>query len=262
MSKEKAYFLDMFSGIGGFALAAYNTGLRFDGHYFSEIDEYAVSIYKKRFPDAIPLGDIRGIDYEKLPKGEWLVAGGFPCQPHSLRSNKKRRGGRDERNLWPACVEVVGKIRPGIALFENVLGLFSSDGGKFFNKVLSDISKSGYDAEWQVISAQEVGAIHKRERVWIVAYPASGDAHTSAVQCKIDRKIKNEQQEIWKIFYSLSYRDNKIANWEKFESRFCRDDDGIPGEMDRYKCLGNAIVPQCAEKIMMLPAFDRWREAV
>jgi DNA (cytosine-5)-methyltransferase 1 len=261
MIKEKTYFFDMFSGIGGFALAAYNTGLRFDGHYFSEIDEYAVELYKKRFPNAISLGDIRGIDYEKLPKGKWLVTGGFPCQPHSLVRNKKRGGEQDKRNLWPECVKVMRNIRPEVALFENVTGLFSSDGGRFYNKVLSEIHESGYDAEWQVISAQEVGAIHKRERVWIVANPSSARLHGIAIQKRIDKKENNKNYKEWEQFYSLSYRNYKIANWEKFESRFCRDDDGIPSELDRFRCIGNAIVPQCAERIMSLPAFDLWRVA-
>ena len=46
------YFLDLFSGIGGFALGAYWAGLRFDGHYFSEVDDYAIKVYQQRFPDA------------------------------------------------------------------------------------------------------------------------------------------------------------------------------------------------------------------
>jgi DNA (cytosine-5)-methyltransferase 1 len=78
-------FLDLFSGIGGFALGAHWAGLYFDKHYFSEIDEYASKIYKMRFPDAIALGDIKNIDGEKLCE-EWskrepaqvIMAGGFP----------------------------------------------------------------------------------------------------------------------------------------------------------------------------------------
>ena len=57
----KRYFLDLFSGIGGFALGAYWAGLRFDKHYFSEVDDYAINLYQKRFPEAIPLGDITKI---------------------------------------------------------------------------------------------------------------------------------------------------------------------------------------------------------
>ena len=98
-------FLDLFSGIGGFSLGAYWAGLRFDNHYFSEVDPYAVKIYQQRFPDAVPLGDITkiygqtlvnadrgrylGIEEikgtgirevsSKRGSGDWILAGGFPC---------------------------------------------------------------------------------------------------------------------------------------------------------------------------------------
>ena len=288
MNKEKTYFLDMFSGIGGFALAAYNTGLRFNGHYFSEIDKYAVKIYEKRFPNAVSLGDIRSVDYAKLPKGRWLISGGFPCQPHSFSG--KRRGGKDKRDLWLECKRVIGDLRPEIALFENVHGLLSSNGGKFFNKVLSDISESGYDAEWQIISANEAGAPHLRERVWIVSYPQSDG---SAAQGFADNKKKQEIDESrtglclepsgFCQFVSVAERSRDVrrdgeletvkkiskrhrgsaANggrqWWAVEPNVGRVAYGIPFRVDRLRCLGNAIVPQCAELIMRLPAFDRWR---
>lgn len=79
----KKIFIDLFSGIGGFALAAHWAGLRFDEHYFSEVDDYAVKLYSKRFPDAIPLGDVTKIDWsnlckEKKEEAAVLVTGGFP----------------------------------------------------------------------------------------------------------------------------------------------------------------------------------------
>ena len=166
------YYLDMFSGIGGFALGARWAGIKFDKHYFSEIEKYAVEVYQKRFPDAIPLGDIRSVDYGKLPEGEWYVTGGFPCQPHSVAGKKKGRN--DKRDLWPECARMLRELRPEVALFENVTGLFISNGGRFFNGILSDISQGGYDAEWQIISAAEVGAPHIRKRVWIICYPSGG----------------------------------------------------------------------------------------
>jgi DNA (cytosine-5)-methyltransferase 1 len=66
------------------------------------------------------------------------------------------------------------ELRPRTALFENVPGLLTSDKGRFFNRVLSDVFQSGYDAEWQIISAAEIGALHIRKRVWIVVYPRGG----------------------------------------------------------------------------------------
>ncbi|MDR1596318.1 MAG: DNA (cytosine-5-)-methyltransferase, partial [Treponema sp.] len=147
----KRYFFDLCAGIGGFALGAYWAGIKFDGHYFSEVDEYGISIYKKRFPKALELGDARKINYAALPGGEWLAAGGFPCQPHSIAGRKQ--ASRDERDLWPECRRMLCELRPRAALFENVPGLFNSDGGRFFNGIMSDIHRCGYDAEWQIISA-------------------------------------------------------------------------------------------------------------
>jgi DNA (cytosine-5)-methyltransferase 1 len=171
----KHYYLDMFAGIGGFALGAKWAGIEFEGHYFSEVDEYGIRVYQKRFGGAVALGDIRRIDYAKLPSGDWYVSGGFPCQPHSVAG--KKRASKDERDLWPECRRMLRELRPRAALFENVPGLFNSDGGRFFNGILSDIHQSGYDAEWQVISAAEIGAPHLRRRVWIVVYPSNCNAN-------------------------------------------------------------------------------------
>jgi len=163
------YYLDLFSGIGGFALGALWAGFEFNKHYYSEIDKYAVDVYKKRFPTAEALGDIKDVNYEKLPKGEYYVTAGFPCQPHSIAG--KKQASKDERDLWPECRRMLRELRPRAALFENVPGLFISDGGRFFNGIMSDIYRCGYDAEWQVISASEIGAPHIRKRVWIACYP-------------------------------------------------------------------------------------------
>jgi DNA (cytosine-5)-methyltransferase 1 len=166
------YCLDMFSGIGGFRLGADWAGLKFDKYYFSEVDGYAVKIYRKRFPGAENLGDIRAVDYSGLPNGVWFVSGGFPCQPHSVAG--KKQASRDERDLWPECRRMLRELRPGAAMFENVPGLLASGGGRFFNRVLSEIHESGYDAEWAHIPATYVGAKHLRNRVWIVCYEQGG----------------------------------------------------------------------------------------
>jgi DNA (cytosine-5)-methyltransferase 1 len=252
-------FLDLFSGIGGFALAAYWAGLRFDRHYFSEIEPYAVELYRKRFPEAIPLGDIKNVDYAQLPKGEYLVTGGFPCQPHS--TSGERKASLDGRDLWPECERALRELRPAIALFENVTGLFTSEQGRFFNRVLSDIYKCGYDAEWQVIPAAEFGAPHLRKRVWLVAYAPDKRLQINRNVKSGNRKMVTEKREEWTKFHLTPYRNNKIINWQEIENELCGNDDGLPTDVEQCKCLGNAIVPQCAEMIFRLPAFDRWRAA-
>jgi len=69
-------YIDLFSGIGGFALGAYWAGMKFDNHYFSEVEPFAVELYQKRFPDAIPLGDIREIDCEQIMADAESIRGG------------------------------------------------------------------------------------------------------------------------------------------------------------------------------------------
>ena len=256
---EHKYYLDLFSGIGGFALGAYWAGLIFNDHYFSEIDEYAVNLYQKRFPDAIPLGDITKINGGGLPKGDWIITGGFPCQPHSVAGLKK--GSEDKRDLWSECVRMLCELRPRFALFENVTGLFNSNGGQFYNRVLSDIHKAGYNAEWQVISGAEIGAPHRRERVWIIAYPQSFRLSKDKLQNKCIKNSSRKEQNQWKQFQSISAGAYKICNWQDHEQIITGTYDGFPEELDAIKGAGNAVIPQIPEMIFNLPVFDEFREA-
>jgi DNA (cytosine-5)-methyltransferase 1 len=169
---QKRFYLDLFSGIGGFALGAFWAGIRFNGHYFSEVDNYAVSIYQKRFPDAIPLGDIRKIDGTKLPKGRWVLSGGFPCQDISIAGKGAGLEG-DRSGLWYEYARLIGEIRPEFAIMENV-GAITFRG---LDGVLLSLARIGYDAEWQDIRASDLEAPHRRERIWILAYP-QGDGFT------------------------------------------------------------------------------------
>ena len=159
-------FLDLFSGIGGFALGAYWAGLRFDRHYFSEVDPYATKVYRQRFPEAVPLGDIRKIRGADLPRGEWIIAGGFPCQDISTAGKGAGLAG-SRSGLWYEYNRIIEEIKPRFAIMENV-GRLASKG---LDEVLRCLAALGYDAEWQDIRASDVGAPHRRERIWIVAYP-------------------------------------------------------------------------------------------
>lgn len=163
--------LDLFSGIGGFALAAtWVWGDKYENVGHSEIEKFPCQVYHRHFPESECLGDITKISWREGQAD--LITGGFPCQPHSLAG--KRKASEDERDLWHECIRALRGVRPRYAVFENVPGLVTSDRGRFFNRVLRDIHESGYDAEWQIVSAQAVGAPHKRERIWIVAYANGG----------------------------------------------------------------------------------------
>jgi DNA (cytosine-5)-methyltransferase 1 len=181
------FYLDLFAGIGGFALGAYWAGWRFDSHYFSEVDEYAIKVYRQRFPDAIPLGDIR--DIQGLPSGEWIVTGGFPCQDISIAG--KGAGIRGERSsLWFEMWRIIRDLQPRWVIIENV-GAITFRG---LSVVLNSLAEIGFDAEWQDIRASDVGAPHRRERIWIVAYPSEQRARNRCGEIADERGRSGEDR--------------------------------------------------------------------
>lgn len=149
--------LDLFSGIGGFALACRWAGVETVG--FAEIDDYASKVLAKNFPGVTNYGDIRNVP-DGLPA--WLITGGFPCQPFSVAG--KQRGASDDRWLWPEMAGVIDRIRPSWVLAENVPGIIRME----LDTVLSDLERLDYTAWPVVIPAVGVDALHRRERVWIV----------------------------------------------------------------------------------------------
>lgn len=250
--QKQGFYLDLFSGIGGFALGAYNAGLRFNEHYFSEVDEYASSVYRARFTDAIPLGDIRAISGVNLPKGNWILSGGFPCQDISVAG--KGAGLAGERSgLWYEYARLIGELRPRYAIMENV-GALAFRG---LDSVLGSLAALGYDAEWQDIRASDVGAPHRRERIWIISYPAEGRGENNKrVQSRIGMATVPIRAS-GAFQPSGTYELHSPGN---YDFRYGKNN-GISTYMDRAECLGNSIVPQIAEMIFNQDAFDEWRIA-
>jgi DNA (cytosine-5)-methyltransferase 1 len=155
---------DCFAGIGGFSLAASRCGI--DIAWQIEIDPWCRRVLAKHWPDVPRYEDVRTVDPDDLGPVDILSAG-FPCQPVSLAG--RRRGADDDRWLWPAIPRLIRGLRPRYVLLENVPGLRSQGLGT----VLGDLAACGYDAEWDCIPASAVGAPHRRDRIWIVAYPSS-----------------------------------------------------------------------------------------
>lgn len=161
-------YLDLFHGIGGFALGAYWAGMKFENHYCSDIEPWCQKLYAQRFPDSIQLGDITKIDAATLPAGEWILSGGFPCQDISIAGKGAGIHG-DRSGLWFEYWRLIRDLRPRFAIMENV-GMLVHRG---LREVLGSLAEIGYDAEWQDIRASDVGAPHRRERIWIIAYSKS-----------------------------------------------------------------------------------------
>jgi DNA (cytosine-5)-methyltransferase 1 len=265
----ETYFLDLFAGIGGFAKGAHDAGLRFTRHFYSEIDPYAIKVYGARFPDAEPLGDIKTIRGENLPGGQWIIAGGFPCQDISVAG--KGAGLAGERSgLWYEYARIIGELRPRYAIMENV-GALAFRG---LDSVLGSLAALGYDAEWQDIRASDVGAPHRRERIWIVAYP-SGERSREAGRLRRDESeewitrggqaladAESAERERLRGYSRRGWAESGRGSWWATEPDVGRVAHGIPARVDRLKCCGNAIVPEIAELIFRQSAFDEWRLAV
>ncbi|KKL57989.1 hypothetical protein LCGC14_2229920, partial [marine sediment metagenome] len=153
--------LDLFSGIGGFALAAsWVWGDEHDIHSFVEIDPFCQKVLKKHWPDVPIHSDIK--EYKHDGTAIDLLTGGFPCQPFSQAG--KQRGQKDDRYLWPAMLDTIRKVQPTWIIGENVAGIINME----LNKVLSDLEGSGFEVQSFLIPACAVDAPHQRDRVWIV----------------------------------------------------------------------------------------------
>jgi len=155
----------MFSGIGGLELGLERTG-RFETRWQCEINDYARRVLAKNWPGLPIYNDIKELYESEFPELVDVLCGGFPCQPFSTAG--KRRGEADERFLWPEFVRVVREVRPRWVIAENVPGLLTIDAGRVFGRILWDLAECGYDVEWDTISAASVGALHPRNRIFIV----------------------------------------------------------------------------------------------
>ena len=161
--------LDLFSGIGGFALAG--QWVWGDDHEivgFCEIDKYCHNVLNKNFPGVPIYEDIQqlnGKDFNDID----LITGGFPCQDISVAGKGAGIEEGTRSGLWFEMLRIISEVRPRFALIENV-PMLTIRGG---TRVIADLTKIGYDAEWTIIGADDVGAWHKRKRIWIVSYPQS-----------------------------------------------------------------------------------------
>lgn len=164
--------LDLFSGIGGFALAAQTVwGEQYHNVGFCDNEPFSQAIIKKHWPEATIYNDIKTLT---VPPPADLVTGGFPCQPFSAAG--LRRGTEDDRHLWPEMLRVIRASAPRWVIGENVGGLVTWNGGLVLQNVLTDLEREGYQAWPFVIPAVAVNAPHRRDRVWIVAHARGSDA--------------------------------------------------------------------------------------
>lgn len=210
--------LDLFSGIGGFSLAARRSFEDHKVHCFVEKDAFCQKVLRKHWPEVPIHGDIKNYEHDGTKID--LITGGFPCQPFSTAG--KRRGGQDDRSIWPYMLKIIKETRPYWVVCENVNGFINMG----LDQTIFDMEKSGYSSQAFIIPACGIGAEHERRRIWIVSHADSNRKSSNTIHAKEKLKMENKP------------------------TGMGREVNGIPGRMDkrkRLKVLGNSIVPQIAE---------------
>lgn len=269
--------IDLFSGIGGFALATEMVWSNVE-HIFCENDSFCKEILKKHWKDAPCIDDIKRFttntisDEHRTEQGSlretdevqrinrealcsWrtsgavdLLTGGFPCQPFSQAG--RRLGTEDDRHLWPHMLRVIQEFKPLWIIAENVSGLVTWNEGMVLEQVCFDLESEDYEVQSFIIPAVAKNAPHRRDRIWIVANS----------RCEHGKSWRDEGMEVDTSVRTSRFLDSKRQNqdnwrenWIEVATELCRMDDGVSKRLDRtprLKALGNAIVPQVAAEIM------------
>lgn len=270
--------LDLFSGIGGFALATEWAGGRTMA--FCEIAEYQSRVLKARWPEIQNLKDVTKLcrriadcdltDYDNgngtalctLCNADFgdcdcigtdqftdtygfpdVIAGGVPCQPSSLVG--ERRGTADERWMWPDTLRIIGELRPSYCILENPRAILSLEKGNAFRGILAAFAGLGYDVQWDVVSAAALGAGHRRERLWILA--------TNTDSPRLERHAGNgeasrgTQAHGYTTPCDLRQREITSPLWYR-QSGIEPVVNGLPSGLARNQltAIGNSLVPQVA----------------
>lgn len=231
--------LSLFSGIGGIDLACEWAGI--ETVAFCEWESFPQKVLKKHWPNVPIYGDVRDLTKERLEVDGidtgaiGLIHGGYPCQPFSFAGEREGEG--DDRHLWPEIKRLLEGIRPRWFVGENVFGHVSLG----LDNVLADLEDIGYTARALIIPACGVGALHKRDRVFIVAH-SNGDRLEKDVCNELLRKQANYEGNSG--YASAISRQTEWQGEVRPEPELCGVVNGFPNRVDRFKSLGNAVVPQ------------------
>lgn len=243
-----------------------------DTVWVADVDPDASLVLARRFPGVPNLGDITAIGWaNRTARADELepitvtdvdiLVAGYPCQPFSLAG--RRKGTEDERHLWPYVLDAIRHLRPGLVVLENV----SAHLDLGFDTVLAGLAEAGFDAEWVVLPASDVGAPHRRNRLFAIAYP-----HGQGPQ----GRPRHQEPQRWPRPAPLSRRhrqfgvaDHAVAQWEAIVGRDAPDPlidgDRVRAEFSEWMMglpegwvtdilprrpalhvLGNGVVPQQA----------------
>lgn len=246
MKKSELTHGSLFSGIGGFELGAEMAGI--DTLWNCEIEKFQGEILKNKFPHAERFTDITkttGLRYVDI------ISGGFPCQDISVAG--KREGIKEKRSgLWSEMYRIIWEVRPKYVIIENSPALTISG----LEQVLCDLSKIGYNAEWQCISNYAFGYPHKRERLYLIAYSNKIGLQGDVCKCGSINSIFKQWTSDTSVGYTCAKRILEIP-----AHSIVRNDDGFPDWSHRVGSIGNAVNPTVAKYLFeCIKIFDKQLE--
>ena len=199
----------LFSGIGGFDLAA--EWMEWDNIFHCEWMPFPRKVLSHYFPNSISYEDITKTDFSIHRGTIDILTGGFPCQPYS--SAGKRLGKEDERHLWPHMLRVISEVKPTYVVGENVRGLTNWNGGMVFEEVCVDLESQGYEVQPILLPACAVGAPHRRDRIWFVAYNAT---YSNSGRLERSEEIRwNSINVEWESEFGTATNSNSIRQHER-----------------------------------------------
>jgi DNA (cytosine-5)-methyltransferase 1 len=264
----------LFSGIGGFDLAAEWAG--WQNAFHCEWNEFGQKILKYYWPNATSYGDITKTDFTIWRNRIDVLSGGFPCQPYSHAG--KRLGKEDDRHLWPEMLRTIREVAPSYVVGENVNGIVTWNGGMVFHEVQAELENEGYEVQPCLLPACAVGALHRRDRTWFIAYSKHNRLRRWEQQQKGKQETfgtianttterlqesRNQFRQEYELFINppTDFTGCITTQWSKAKrgSGNVSKNDGVSEAMDgitvsqwkqqSIKAFGNAIVPQVAFEI-------------
>jgi len=241
--------LSFCSGYGGIEIGLERVFGKINVLAHVEIEAYAIANLIKNMESGEMAPSPIWTNLKTLPLGPFrgkveILTGGYPCQPFS--SAGKRLGEEDPRHLWPYFRTAIDIIRPGLCFFENVEGHITEG----LYDVLDDLGGLGYQSTWGIFSASECGFNHERQRIFILADSGSLRLQGHSKDCNHKDRAQALQKKHRSIFLPESEGHSGIWTHEGFQSEpvVPRGNDGLKSWVDRFRILGNGVVPKTAEK--------------
>jgi len=230
--------LDLFSGIGGLSIALSKWVKTVA---YCERDRYAQAVLLSRMQDGAldraPIwDDVRALRGETLPTID-IIFGGFPCQDISTAGRGAGLAG-EQSGLFFELLRLVKEVKPSFVFLENVPAIRT----RGLLTIVDEFTKVGYDCRWTCLTAKSVGAPHRRERWFLLAYSVCKGLEGFREL----REVIETEGEAQRLTTDGSKQSRKT--WWESEPSVCRVVNGVPNWVDRIKCLGNAVVPQQAEE--------------